>query len=192
MNLRSPAGSTRGRRRVGRGPGTGSGCTSGRGNKGQKARSGYGRKLGFEGGQMPLIRRMPKRGFRNGAFARPCQVVNTGSLNRFADGDRVDYDTLLEAGLVSGKNPYVKLLGKGELARKLLVVVHRASKSARAAVEKLGGSVETGGGKTAGGAGPGAGVKATPSADAGAKGAPVVDADAGAPGAEAPGSSEKG
>jgi large subunit ribosomal protein L15 len=142
MNLRSPAGSTKNRKRVGRGQGSGSGCTSGRGNKGQKARSGYGRKLGFEGGQMPLIRRMPKRGFRNGPFQRPYQLVNTGSLNRYKDGDKVDYDTLVKDGLVGRKNPYVKLLGKGELARKLHVVVHRASKSAREAVEKLGGTLE--------------------------------------------------
>ena len=185
MNLRSPAGSTRSRKRVGRGPGTGSGCTSGRGNKGQKARSGYGRKLGFEGGQMPLIRRMPKRGFRNGAFRRPYQHVNTGSLNRFADGDRVDYDTLLKAGLVSRKNPYVKLLGKGELTKKLLVVVHRASNSARAAVEKLGGSVDTGAGIS--GAAAGAGVKGAAAATGSAPGA-----QGSAKGAGAPESSEKG
>jgi large subunit ribosomal protein L15 len=142
MNLRSPAGATKNRKRVGRGQGSGSGCTSGRGNKGQKARAGYSRKLGFEGGQMPLIRRTPKRGFRNGAFERPYQHVNTGSLNRYQDGDKVDFETLLKEGLVSGKNPYVKLLWKGELTRKLNVVVHRASKSAREAVEKLGGTLE--------------------------------------------------
>ena len=142
MNLRSPAGATRNRRRVGRGQGSGSGCTSGRGNKGQKARSGYGRKLGFEGGQMPLIRRTPKRGFRNGAFQRPHQLVNTGSLNRYQDGDKVDYERLLKDGLVNRKNVYVKLLGKGDLTKKLHIVVDRASKSAREAVEKLGGTLE--------------------------------------------------
>jgi len=142
MNLRSPAGATKNRKRGGRGQGSGSGCTSGRGNKGQKARSGYGRKLGFEGGQMPLLRRTPKRGFRNGAFQRPYQLVNTGSLNRYQDGDKVDYDMLLREGLVSRKNPYIKLLGKGELSKKLHVVVDKASKSAREAVEKLGGTLE--------------------------------------------------
>jgi large subunit ribosomal protein L15 len=173
MNLRSPAGATRNRRRVGRGQGSGSGCTSGRGNKGQKARSGYGRKLGFEGGQMPLIRRMPKRGFRNGAFHRPYQLVNTGSLNRYKDDDKVDYERLLKDGLVNRKNIYVKLLGKGDLTKKLHMVVDRASKKAREAVEKLGGTLEI--------------VKAP--STAGARRATA--GGAGTRGAAAPGSSEK-
>jgi large subunit ribosomal protein L15 len=184
MNIRGPAGATKNRRRVGRGQGSGSGCTSGRGNKGQKARSGYGRKLGFEGGQMPLIRRAPKRGFRNGAFHRPYQLVNTGSLNRFKDGDRVDFDTLLKDGLVGRKNTYVKLLGKGELTRKLHVVVDRASKSAREAVEKLGGTLEIRADEAGAGA-PGEGKPDRRTTSAVAPGT-------GAQGADAPESTEKG
>jgi large subunit ribosomal protein L15 len=142
MTLKRPAGAAKSGRRVGRGQATGNGCTSGRGNKGQKSRSGYGRKVGFEGGQMPLIRRVPKKGFGNGAFARAYQVVNLAQLNRYNDGDTVDFDALRKNGLVNGKNLHVKLLGKGELTKKLTIVVNRASKTAREAVEKAGGKIE--------------------------------------------------
>jgi ribosomal protein L15 len=128
---------------------------------------------------MPLIRRMPKRGFRNGAFQRPYQLVNTGSLNRYQDGDKVDYDTLLKDGLVSRKNAYVKLLGKGDLTKKLHVVVDRASKSAREAVEMLGGTLEIGEGASAAGA---------RGADTGGENARGTDTG----GENAPRSSEKG
>ena len=143
--LKRPAGAVKERRRVGRGQGTGNGCTSGRGNKGQKARSGYGRKIGFEGGQTPLIRRTPKRGFTNGSFERVFQAVNIGALNGYQDGETVDYKALLKAKLVNKKSPHVKLLGGGELKKKLTIVVGRTSKSAREAVEKLGGKVEIAG-----------------------------------------------
>jgi len=143
--LKRPAGAVKERRRVGRGQGTGNGCTSGRGNKGQKARSGYGRKIGFEGGQTPLIRRTPKRGFTNGPFERVFQAVNIGDLNGYQDGETVDYKALLKSKLVNKKSPHVKLLGRGELKKKLTIVVGRTSISAREAVEKLGGKVEIAG-----------------------------------------------
>ena len=142
MNIHAPAGATKRRKVVGRGPGCGRGCTSGRGNKGQKARSGFSQQVGFEGGQMPLARRIPKRGFRNTRFEKAFQVVNIGDLQIFGNGETVDYDALLKHGMVNKKNTFVKLLGKGDLQRKLHVRVHRASKKAVDAVEKKGGTVE--------------------------------------------------
>lgn len=142
MRIRPPIGSRKRRKIVGRGPGSGLGCTSGRGNKGQKVRSGYSKKRGFEGGQMPLSRRVPKRGFNNKKFEKSYQVVNICELNRYNDGDRVDYPVLLKDRLVNKKSRYIKLLAKGELTKKVHVLVHKASKKALEAVEKVGGKVE--------------------------------------------------
>ena len=143
MMLHPPVGSTKGKKRIGRGQGTGNGCTSGKGNKGQKSRSGYSEKIGFEGGQMPLSRRLPKIGFNNKKFAKEYQVVNIGDLNnKFKDGDVVDYNALLEKRLVNKKNPYVKLLAKGQIDKKVNIVVAKASKKAIDLIEKAGGKVE--------------------------------------------------
>jgi large subunit ribosomal protein L15 len=142
MKLQAPVGATKKRKLVGRGQGSGRGCTSGRGSNGQKSRSGYSRQIGFEGGQMPLARRLPKRGFNNEKFEHEFQIVNIKDLERFGEGERVDYEALRKHRLVNGKGRYVKLLGEGELKKKLTVVVHKASKKAREQVEKAGGKVE--------------------------------------------------
>ena len=143
MMLHPPTGSVKGKKRLGRGQGSGNGCTSGKGNKGQKSRSGYSEKIGFEGGQMPLSRRIPKIGFNNRKFARKYQVVNVGIINnKFKDGDVVDYNALLKEKLVTKKNPYVKLLAKGEMNKKMHIIVSKASKKAIELVEKAGGKIE--------------------------------------------------
>jgi large subunit ribosomal protein L15 len=138
----SPAkGSTQRRKRVGRGPGSGLGKTAGRGHKGQKSRSGYHRLLGFEGGQMPLIRRVPKRGFTN-VFRQEYAVVNLSRLAALPEGtSEVTPETLRAAGLVRGDLP-VKVLGGGEVGKALTVVAHKFSKSARAKIEAAGGRCE--------------------------------------------------
>ncbi len=138
--LRCPPGSRKERRRVGRGIGSGRGKTAGRGHKGQKARSGGGVRPGFEGGQMPLYRRIPKRGFTN-IFKKEFAIVNVKDLARFEPGTVVTPELLREAGLVK-KNLPVKLLGKGELDRPLTVKVHQVSKGAAAKVTAAGGKVE--------------------------------------------------
>ena len=136
----SPAdGSKKNRKRVGRGPGSGLGKTAGRGQKGQRSRTGYSRRPGFEGGQMPLIRRVPKRGFTN-IFRTEYTVVNLSDLAGL-DGDRVTPESLLEAGLVRRGMP-VKVLGDGELDRGMTVVAHKFSKSARQKIEAAGGTCE--------------------------------------------------
>jgi large subunit ribosomal protein L15 len=142
-NLKPAEGATRKRKRVGRGPGSGNGKTAGRGHKGQRSRSGYSRRWGFEGGQMPLVRRIPKRGFTN-IFRVGFQVVNLRDLDRlFSDGDTVTPELLAEKGLIRvGKKP-VKVLASGELGKKLTVQAHAFSKSARASIEAAGGSCET-------------------------------------------------
>ena len=135
----SPAeGSRRPKKRVGRGRGSGTGKTAGRGSKGQKSRSGYSRRLGFEGGQMPLIRRVPKRGFTN-IFRREVAVVNLRDLAGF-EGE-VTPEALSERGLVRPGLP-IKILGDGDLAAALLVKAHRFSKTARQKIEAAGGSCE--------------------------------------------------
>ena len=141
-NLRPAAGAKKGRKRVGRGPGSGNGKTAGRGHKGQKSRSGYSRRYGFEGGQMPLVRRIPKRGFTN-IFRVEFQVVNMRDLERvFADGDEVNPSTMVEKGLIrSGKQP-VKVLATGELSKKIVVHAHRFSGAAQAKIQAAGGSWE--------------------------------------------------
>jgi large subunit ribosomal protein L15 len=141
-DLRPAKGAKSARKRVGRGEGSGLGKTSGKGNKGLKARSGGGTKPGYEGGQMPLQRRLPKRGFVN-VFRREMAVVNVKELNRFEAGSVVDAEALRREGLVKGECPGgVKLLGNGEVTRKLTVKVDRASKAAVEKVVAAGGTVE--------------------------------------------------
>jgi len=142
LNDLSPAaGSTFVGKRKGRGPGTGNGKTGGRGHKGQKARSGGGVRVGFEGGQMPLARRIPKRGFHN-IFAKPLDYVNVASLNKFEDGDTVDAAALIEKGLLSDCKYGVKILGNGELEKKLTVKASAFSESAKTKIEAAGGKAE--------------------------------------------------
>ena len=135
----SPAkGSKHDRKRVGRGPGSGTGKTAGRGHKGQRSRSGFSRRLGFEGGQMPLVRRVPKRGFTN-IFRREFEIVNVAALADLK-GD-VTPEILVEKGWARGGRP-IKILGDGELSKKLKVHAHKFSKSARAKIEAAGGTCE--------------------------------------------------
>lgn len=135
----SPAeGSTKAKKRLGRGPGSGTGKTAGRGHNGQRSRAGFSQRFGFEGGQMPLVRRVPKRGFTN-IFRKEHAVVNVSDLANF-EGD-VTPESLLEAGLVR-KNMPVKILGEGELTVALKVQAHKFSKSAREKIEAAGGSCE--------------------------------------------------
>ena len=141
LNELSPQeGSKRNRKRVGRGAGSGRGKTCGRGQKGQKCRSGGGIPAWFEGGQMPLARRLPKRGFYN-RFGKSIAEVNVGDLDRFDAGSTVDVAGLVEAGLVKKVGDGVKLLGNGEIDRALTVEVHRISAGARQKVEAAGGTV---------------------------------------------------
>jgi len=139
--LSPPRGAKRGRKRIGRGPGSGHGKTATRGHKGQKARSGGGVSPGFEGGQMPLHRRLPKRGFTN-IFRKVYAIVNVKDLERFEPNTTVDVKALQDAGLVKRIRDGVKLLGDGELSHPLVVKVHKASSSARQKVEAVGGKVE--------------------------------------------------
>ena len=142
MHELSPAaGSTQVGKRKGRGAGTGNGKTAGRGHKGQKARSGGGVRVGFEGGQMPLARRVPKRGFNN-IFAKPLEIINLSDLNAFNDGDKVTAEVLLERGILS-KCPYgYKVLGNGKISMNVSVEASAFSKSAQAAIEAAGGKAE--------------------------------------------------
>ena len=140
-NLKPAEGSTHSRRRIGRGPGSGLGGTSTRGPKGAKARSGYKRKIGFEGGQMPLQRRVPKSGFKN-INHREFQAVNIETLQSLAEAQnlsKVSVDVLKQAGLVKGKMP-VKILGNGTLTAKLDVEANAFSKSAEEAIKAVGGT----------------------------------------------------
>lgn len=140
-NLKPRPGSKHRVKRLGCGESSGHGKTSGKGHKGQKARSGGSIRLGFEGGQMPLIRRIPKRGFNNEAFRVKYAVVNLESLNAFDDGATVDEQTLLAAGLIRRPYEKVKILGSGSLTRKLSITANKASESAKSAIEKAGGSL---------------------------------------------------
>ena len=142
-DLKPTAGSKHRRKRIGRGPGSGrGGHTSTRGQKGQGSRSGSSTRPGFEGGQLPLARRLPKRGFNNKKFATLYIPVNLESLNQFDDGAAVDEAALRAAGLVNGRGDGVKILGQGELEKKLTVKAAAFSASARAAIEGKGGSCE--------------------------------------------------
>lgn len=128
-------------KRLGCGESSGHGKTSGKGHKGQKARSGGSIRLGFEGGQMPLLRRIPKRGFNNANFKTKFAVVNLDALNAFEEGSTVDEQTLLAAGMIRRPYDQVKLLGSGELKKKLTINVNKASETAKAAIEKAGGTL---------------------------------------------------
>ena len=142
LNELSPAvGSTKEAYRKGRGAGSGNGKTAGRGHKGQKARSGGGTRIGFEGGQMPLARRIPKRGFNN-IFAKPLTAVNVIALNRFEDGAVVDAAALIEAGIISECPNGLKVLGNGDLTKKLTVKAAAFSESAKEKIEQAGGKAE--------------------------------------------------
>lgn len=142
-NLRPAPGAKRPRKRIGRGPGSGNGKTAGRGHKGQRSRSGFSRRFGFEGGQMPLVRRIPKRGFFN-VFRVEYQVVNLRDLERvFDDGDDVNPATMIEKGLIRKGPKPVKVLATGDLTKKLSVTANKFSGSARSKIEAAGGTCET-------------------------------------------------
>lgn len=142
LNELSPSiGARKNRKRVGRGVGSGSGKTAGRGSKGLKARAGGSVRPGFEGGQMPLQRRLPKRGFTN-IFRKKYSEVNIRDLARFESGSLVDEAALVRSGLVSGKRDGIKLLAEGDITYPLSIKVNRVSKSARAKIEAAGGSIE--------------------------------------------------
>ena len=134
-------GSTHVDKRKGRGHATGNGKTAGRGHKGQKARSGGGVRVGFEGGQMPLARRIPKRGFNN-IFAKPLEAVNVSALDKFEDGATVDAQAMIIAGVLSKCENGVKILGNGEITKKLTVKAAAFSETAKQKIEAAGGKAE--------------------------------------------------
>ncbi|MDR7240387.1 MULTISPECIES: 50S ribosomal protein L15 [Neobacillus] len=139
--LKPAEGSRKDRKRLGRGIGSGQGKTAGKGHKGQNARSGGGVRLGFEGGQTPLYRRLPKRGFTN--FSRKeYAVVNLDALNRFAEGTEVTPELLIETGVVSNEKAGIKILAKGTIENKLTVKAHKFSSAAKEAIEAAGGTTE--------------------------------------------------
>ncbi len=140
--LQPNPGSTKTRKRVGRGVGSGLGKTSGKGQKGQNSRSGGGVRIGFEGGQTPLFRRLPKRGFSNAMFKTTYAVINLSDLERFEDGATVTPEILKEMGLVKNGKDGIKVLGKGTLTKKVNVKAHKFSSVAKEQIEKLGGKAE--------------------------------------------------
>ena len=139
--LQPAEGSVKDVKRIGRGHGSGNGKTAGKGHKGQKARSGGGTRIGFEGGQMPLARRIPKRGFNN-IFAKPLTSVNVAALDKFEDGAVVDAQALLDAGIISKCKYGVKFLGNGEVSKKLTVKAAAFSETAKQKIEAAGGKAE--------------------------------------------------
>jgi large subunit ribosomal protein L15 len=141
-DLKPRPGAKHRRKRLGQGESSGHGKTSGRGGKGQTARSGSSIRIGFEGGQMPLIRRMPKRGFNNARFTTQYIPVNVGDLNKFDDGARVDETALRTIGLANGGGQGIKILGNGELSKKLTVSASAFSASAKSKIEAKGGACE--------------------------------------------------
>ena len=141
-NLNFTKGSMQTRNRVGRGIGSGNGKTSGRGQKGQNSRSGGGVRPGFEGGQNPLVFRIPKRGFNNYNFETKYAIINVGDLNNFKEGTEITPELLKEMGLVKKQLDGIKVLGNGKLTKKLTVKANKFSKSAKEAIEKVGGKVE--------------------------------------------------
>ena len=143
-NLRPPAGQKKARKRIGRGMGSGHGKTSTRGHKGQHAGTGFGQKRGFEGGQMPLHRRLPKRGFTN-IFKKQYAIVNLGRLEKL-EGDTFNADRLIELGVVRKIGDGLKILGTGQLTRKITVEAHHFSKSALEKIQKAGGTAQVVGG----------------------------------------------
>ena len=141
-NLKPAKGSTGSRKRVGRGPGSGMGKTSTRGEKGHKSRSGYRHRIGFEGGQMPLHRRIPKRGFTNARFRKEFAYVNLGTLEAFEAGTIVTPEVLLQKGMIKKLLDGVKVLAKGNLTKALTVQAHRFSAQAQEKIASLGGKAE--------------------------------------------------
>ncbi|MFD1363545.1 50S ribosomal protein L15 [Lentibacillus salinarum] len=139
--LKAAEGSRKKRNRVGRGMASGNGKTSGRGHKGQKARSGGNTRPGFEGGQMPLFQRLPKRGFTN-VHRKELAIVNLDALNRFEEGTEITPELLLEEGIVSKPKAGIKVLGKGNVEKKFTVKAHKFSASAKEAIEAAGGKTE--------------------------------------------------
>ena len=139
--LSAVPGATNEAKRIGRGHGSGNGKTAGKGHKGQKARAGHGMRPGFEGGQMPLQRRIPKRGFNN-IFAKEVVSVNVGTLNRFENGAQVDLEALLAAGVLKKEGDALKILANGELTKKLTVKAQAFSEAAKAKIEAAGGKAE--------------------------------------------------
>lgn len=142
FDLLKPKGASKRRKIVGRGPGSGLGKTSGRGQKGQKARNTSPR-LGFEGGQTPLYRRLPRKGFSNNDYKLEYTIVNLGDIDKkFKDGQVVNYDTLLENKLIRKKNKKIKILSNGELTKKVFLEVSKISKSAESLVIRIGGTIK--------------------------------------------------
>ena len=139
--MKPAEGARKSRKRIGRGIGSGTGKTSGKGHKGQKARSGGGVRLGFEGGQLPLFQRLPKRGFTN-INRKEYAIVNLETLNRFEEGTEVTPELLVETGIVSNEKSGIKILGNGTLEKKITVKAHKFSASAKEAIEKAGGQAE--------------------------------------------------
>ena len=142
MKLNELEASTKARKRIGRGPGSGNGKTSGKGHKGQNARSGGGVRPGFEGGQLPLYRRLSKRGFNNYNFRTVYATVNVGDLERFEEGTVITKELLIETGLVTKELDGIKILGNGELTKKLTVKANKFSSSAKTKIENVGGPIE--------------------------------------------------
>ena len=141
-NLKPAEGSVKARKRIGRGTGSGRGGTSTRGHKGAKSRSGYSKKIGFEGGQMPLFRRIAQRGFSNYPFKKEFDIVNLCDIEtKYADGETVNKETLVAKGLVKNSAVLIKVLGNGDLTKKVTVAVDKVSASAKEKIEKAGGSV---------------------------------------------------
>ncbi|HCX03847.1 MAG TPA: 50S ribosomal protein L15 [Clostridiales bacterium] len=140
-NLKPSSGSKKKRKRVGRGTGSGLGTTAGRGMNGQNSRSGGGTKPGFEGGQMPLYRRLPKRGFTN-IFQKEYAIVNLETLNQFDDNEEVTVELLLENKIIKKELDGLKILGNGEINKKLTVKAHKFSKTAKEKIEAVGGKAE--------------------------------------------------
>lgn len=140
-NLSPSEGSRSQKKRVGRGPGSGHGKTASRGHKGARSRSGYTNKPGFEGGQMPLHRRLPKRGFTN-IFKKEIAIVSLAALDTFGNGATVDRNALIEAGIISDKDQLVKVLANGEITKSITLDVDKVSSGAKAKIEAAGGSVK--------------------------------------------------
>ncbi len=140
--LKPNEGSVKNAKRVGRGQGTGWGKTSGRGEKGQNARSGGGVRVGFEGGQTPLFRRLPKRGFSNAMFKKEYAIINLDDLNKFEDGSEVTLEILRDMGIIKNAKDGLKVLGQGTLEKKLVVKANKFSATAKEQIEKLGGKAE--------------------------------------------------
>lgn len=140
-NIPTIKGATHPTKRLGRGEGSGHGKTSGKGHKGQKARSGGGIRIGFEGGQMPLYRKLPRRGFNNKNFKVSYQLVNVGQLEKL-EGDTVDRESLIKAGLIRDNKQGVKLLGDGEVSKAFTINVCKVSETAKSKIEAAGGKIE--------------------------------------------------